>query len=144
MLDWQIIRYVSPAVDLVYNLFTSTDKAFRDREFDNLLKVYYESLSKTVRLLGSNPDELFTFENLQDELKICGNYALIMAPTLIQVSLADTSEIMNLDEVFDKSADEGGAIELTSELNDAAKVLFEQRLSDVIEDILQRGYHQKN
>lgn len=143
ILDWQIIRYVSPAIDLTYNLFTSTDKALRDKEYDNLLKVYYESLSETVRLLGSNPDELFTFDNLKEELKICGNYALITAPMLLQVSLADSSEILNLDEMFDKVAAGETTLDLTSDLNERAQLIYEQRLSDVVEDILRLGYYRK-
>lgn len=130
-------------MDLLYNLFTTTDKALRDFEYDNLLKGYYESLSKTVRLLGSNPDELFTFENLHDELKICGNYALILAPMLLQITLADSSERTNLDEVFDKAANGEGSIELTSELSAETKKYYEQRLSEVIDDILNLGYYRK-
>lgn len=136
------MRYVSPGVDLVYNLFTSTDSTLRDLEFDNLLNIYYESLSNMVRLLGSDPDELFTFKNLQDELKTCGIYALITGPMVIQISLATSSEMTNLNEVFDKTVD-GGTIELTSELNKEAKNCYEQRLSEMIEDVLKRGYYRK-
>lgn len=112
-------------------------------EYDNLIKIYYESLSKTVCLLGSNPDELFTFENLQDELKTVGTFALLLAPIVLQACHADPSNVPNLDEMFDRTATEGTRIELISDLNAEAQLKCGQRLSDVIEDILKFGYFQK-
>lgn len=63
-----------------------------------MLKCYYESLSATVKSLGSNPDELFTFENLNDELRRCGNYVLIVLSIMTEVQKADSSEVSNLDK----------------------------------------------
>lgn len=98
------MTYVSPAVDLTFNIFLSTDKPFRDKEYDNLLRIYYESLSKTVRLLGNNPDELFSFDNLQEELREYGNFVLAVAPIYIQTMLADSSQVNNFDKVGDELA----------------------------------------
>lgn len=142
-MDWQVIRYVSPAIDLLYNIFTSTDKALRDREYDNILKCYYDSLSKTVKLLGSNPDELFTFENLKDDLKRCGNYALIMAPCLLQISLAESSEISNLDEMFDKAADGEATLDIITGLSENGQQEFDRRIGEVFEDVVRLGYYRQ-
>lgn len=142
-LDWQVIRYISPAIDLLYNIFTSTSKELRAKEYDNLIQLYHESLSKMVKSLGSNPDELFTLDNLKDELKRCGNYAFLLAPMLISVSLADSSEISNLDEMCDKIADGERRHELITGLSDKAQLEYEQRLNDTVEDLVKLGYYQK-
>lgn len=143
ILDWQVIRYISPSVDLLYNIFTSTDKALRAKHYDNLLEIYHKSLSRTVKLLGSNPDELFTLNDLKDELRICGNYALLLAPMLISVSLADSSEISNLDEMCDKIAEGETRHELITGLNEQAQFEYDQRLNDVVDDLIELGYYQK-
>lgn len=143
ILDWQVIRYISPAIDLLYNIFTSTDKALRVKEYDNLLETYHNSLSHMMKQLGSNPDELFTLADLKDELKICGNYAFLLAPMLISVSLADSSEISNLDEVSDKIAEGETRHELITGLNDKAQQEYEKRLNDVVDDLIALGYYQK-
>lgn len=142
-LDWQITRYLSPATDLLYNIFTSTDKALRDTEYENMIKLYYESLSKMVKLLGSNPDELFTFENLKEELKKCGNYALIMAPMLVEISQADSSEITKLDEVLDELTEgkDKGSLNLITSLSEKGQLEYERRLGDVFTDIVRLGYY---
>lgn len=142
-LDWQVIRYASPAIDLLLIIFTSTDKAFRDKEFDNLLDCYYESLSTTVKLLGSDPNELFTFQNLKDEIKRCGNYALMLAPSVIQVLQADSSEISNLDEIMDEVARGERQIELTGSLGGRGQLEYDRRLNEVFEDIVRLGFYRK-
>lgn len=141
-LDFQIIFYGSPAIDIFYNIFSSTDKALRDKEYTNLIKLYHESLSKTVKLLGSDPDELFTFENLLSELKRFGVYALLMSPMLLQVSLAHSNEISNMDEMFDKVAEGESKINLVTELSSEGQSEYHRRLNEVFEDVIQLGYYQ--
>lgn len=143
ILDWQVLRYLSPAIDLLYNIFTSTDKTLRDSEYDNLLKLYHDSLSKTVRLLGSAPEKLFTLDDLKDEMKRCGNYALLLAPMLIQVSQADSSEISNLDEMSDKIAEGETRQELITGLSEHAQQEYDRRLNGVIGDLIRLGYYHK-
>lgn len=115
---------------MVANIFTSTDKSLRDMEYENLLQLYYDSLFKTVKLLGSNPNELFTFENSQSELKRCGLYALLLSPLSIQISQADASELTNRD-------DETG---LVGGLSEIRQIEYERRLNGVFEDVTRLGY----
>lgn len=143
ILDWQVIRYISPAIDLLYNIFTSTDKALREKEYENLLEIYHSSLSRIVKQLGSNPDELFTLANLKEELQICGIYGFLLAPMLISVSLADSTEISNLDEMCDKIAEGERRHELITGLNDKAQHEYEERLNDVVDDLITLGYYRK-
>lgn len=138
-----MIRYISPAIDLLYNIFTSTDKALREKEYDNLLEIYHSSLSRIVKQLGSNPDELFTLANLKEELQICGIYGFLLAPMLISVSLADSTEISNLDEMCDKIAEGERRHELITGLNDKAQHEYEERLNDVVDDLITLGYYRK-
>lgn len=135
---------MSPSIDLSYYLLTCIDKAVRDKEYDNLLKLYYESLSKTVKLLGSDPDKLFTFDDLQDELKKYGMFTLTMAPMLIQTSLADSNEMSSFIEVNDKKAIENYEQELITGLNETAQLEYARRLNEVFEDVVDKlGYYHK-
>lgn len=97
-----------------------------------------------MELLGSNPNEMFTYENLQSELKEYGNFALVMASMLIQISQADSNEIVNLDEISDKMAGGECRQELITDLKEQSKIIYAQRLSDVIEDIIRLDYYKKN
>lgn len=139
ILDWQVVRYSSPATDLIYNIFTSTDKAFRDKEFNNLIDLYYKSLSETVKLLGSNPEKLFTLDNLKDELKRCGNFALIIAPTVLHVSQGDPNDVANKNEMIE--SDDG--FQLVTGLSDERQKEFGRRVNEMMEDIVQLGFYHK-
>lgn len=87
----------------------------------------------TVRSLGSDPDKLFTFQNLHDELKRCGNLTLILAPMLTEILLADSSELSNLDE--------GDYKDFFAGLS--GKDQYAHRLNEVFGDVLRLGYYRK-
>lgn len=72
-----------------------------------------------VKQLGSEPDELFTFEKLIEQMKICGNYALLLAPVMLHVSLR-----------YETDADK-------------AQTEYDQRINDLVEDILAFGHYKK-
>lgn len=141
-LDFQIIFYGSPAIDIFYNIFSSTDKALRDKEYSNLIELYYDSLSNMVKLLGSKPEEIFTFEDLLNELKRFGVYALLMTPMLLQVSLAHSNEISNMDEMFDKVAEGESKINLVTSLSSEGQSEYCRRLNEVFGDVIKLGYYE--
>ncbi|XP_055296755.1 uncharacterized protein LOC129565669 [Sitodiplosis mosellana] len=45
IIDWQICRYSSPVLDIVYYIFLSTTRELRGRNYNIYLKTYHESLS---------------------------------------------------------------------------------------------------
>lgn len=116
---------------------------FRDKEYENVLKLYYESLAKTVRLLGSDPDKLFTFANLKDELKRFGNYLLIMSPLWISTTQVDPSEMTGMDEMFDEAEDSEITTDLISGFNKEGQREFERRINGLLEDVIELGYYRK-
>lgn len=73
-------------MDLLYNIFTCTDRTLRDSEFDNLLCMYYDQLTSNIRKMGSDADELYSYDDFMDGLRICGNFALLTAPMLLLLS----------------------------------------------------------
>lgn len=143
ILDYQTIAYVSPAYDIFHNIFNSTDKSLRDAEYDNLLTLYYETLSKTIRTLGSNPDELFTFANLKSELKRFGNYALIMGPLwVLETQQQPGSHEVFTDDMFDKPVGVKNEPALGSDLRENGQE-FARRINELMEDVVRLGYYRK-
>lgn len=47
--DWQFSRYASPATDIILSLFACTRRSLREKHLDELVKIYYESLSSFLR-----------------------------------------------------------------------------------------------
>lgn len=96
-----------------------------------------------VKLLGSNPDDLFTFDDLKAEMKRCGNFALLMSPMLIQISKADSSEAPDFEEMFDKMQKGDNNQEFITGLSTAGQLKYDQQINDAVEHIIDLGYYQK-
>lgn len=45
LIDWQMSRYASPALDITYYIFVSTTRELRRHNYNVYLKTYHESLS---------------------------------------------------------------------------------------------------
>jgi thiamine kinase-like enzyme len=97
-LDFQLSRLASPVYDLSYFLFTCLSEDDIPN-FDEIVNVYYESLSEFLRKLGSDPDKMFPFEELQKQWKRFSLFGLTMLPAIIKVCLSDKDEVNDLAEV---------------------------------------------
>lgn len=131
-------RYTTPVLDIVYFIFTSTDKQLRTEQYENLIRIYYEHLSQHLTRLGSNPEKLFTFNDLLDQLKRFGRYGLVMATMLIPMVTTETKDIPNMDELSEQ-IHRGDTFDGTmiKEVN----IAYKDRMSDVIRDTLSLGYY---
>lgn len=49
LIDWQFARYASPVVDIILCLLSCTRKELRDKHYDELVMIYYESLSSFLK-----------------------------------------------------------------------------------------------
>lgn len=80
--------------------------------------------------MGSNPNELFTFDDLNNELLTCGAYALLKGPMLYQIALADLP-------------DETGQQSFNSRMSDEHQQEYDRRIRGLLEDIVRLRYHEK-
>lgn len=141
--DWQIIRYASPVTDLLNNLISSTDKKTRDEEIGNLFRDYYEQLSSNIGKMGSDPMKLFPYDAFERELKLCGNIAFLMAPMIIEISLAEPKDVSDLDDMSETLANGEQSLSLIQGLSDNAKLIYHKRINECIGDLIKHGYFQK-
>lgn len=139
LLDWQFTHFSSPALDLLYNIFSSTDKQFREKHFEELLQTYHSSLSTTIEKLGSDPDKLFSYENLQNELKRFGEFTLLVAPMLILVKIANPTDINPMDE-YSACVERGEDTDLIKDLDEETEEKFGKLFNDLFNDLLDLGY----
>ncbi|XP_068155397.1 uncharacterized protein [Drosophila tropicalis] len=97
LVDFQLIRHSSIALDVANLLYCCTTKEMRDLQLQSLLKIYTEELFKWLELLCSNlPDYCNTLEKFQDlfaaELKTYGRFALGLALDIIPISTCSSED----------------------------------------------------
>lgn len=137
------MRYSSPATDLMYCIFTSTDKATRDKEFDYLLRIYYDRLSKNIQKLGSDPNVLYSYEQLKRELPLCGDFLLVLLPMLTQLSLVEARNASEVDDTFDVCVRGAVRPDLLVGLNANAQIEYRERINACFGDLVKLGCFQK-
>lgn len=138
-LDWQISRYCPPALDLLYNIFSSTDQQFRTEHYEKLLKTYYSSLSDTIKKLGSDPNKLYTYENLEAQLRKFGEFALFCGPMLIQVKVANAEHVGNLDD-YAELVEKGEEPDLIKFDDEKTLMEYSKWINELITDLVDYGY----
>lgn len=134
LFDWQISAVTSPALDLSYYLLTSTTKELRAR-YEELLKVYYDSMSTLITKLGSDPKKLFPFDELKRQMKQFGVYGVIMTPILLQVIVSDSKNIVDMNSI-----DENTEVLDIATIDDSSKIKFRERVSDALQDAMRLGW----
>lgn len=125
---------------MLYNLFTSTDKKLRDEHYENLLKHYHSSLSEAIEAMGSDPKALFTFDDLQNELKRFGKFAFLSSPLLIRIMLADPKDIRNYDDLKPHE-EELKRDQKYAALDENADLKYRDRINGVVGDLIRYGYY---
>lgn len=123
----------------MYNIFSSTDKPFRDQYYEKLLKTYYSSLSQTIQKLGSDPNKLYTYENLQMQMEKYSDYALLLAPMIIGIRVAKAKDVVNLDN-FAEMIDRGEDADIIGQFDDETEEEFSRQINGLITDLHNYGY----
>lgn len=141
IVDWQIAQYCTPAADVSYFLFTSTEKCLRDQHYDDLIRIYYDSLAELINRCGSDASKLFTFDNLQEQLKRFGKYGIVMAPMLMQVITVQPNDIPDLDEMARNAGNETSEqLENVDGWVNQSNPVYHKRMSEVIRDYYSKNY----
>ena len=135
LLDWQLARYGSPALDLSFFLFICTDKKLRDRHYDDLLKMYYYSLCLRLAELGTDPRKVISYEAVQSELRTCAIFGLNMALPILYVLTSEAEDIPDW-ECYGE-CDDGLKMMDYSSRNEE---MYNRRVRDIVTDFAEKGY----
>ncbi|XP_026462580.1 uncharacterized protein LOC113364307 [Ctenocephalides felis] len=139
LLDWQISRYSSPVLDLVYYIFCCTEKQLRKRHYETFLHIYHGSLSSFLHELGSDPEKMFPYRALQDQLKEFGKFGILMSLMVIQAMVMQPEETPDLDEVA-RIMEEDPENMKFMDPSAASEVIYKSRMRDIIKDMDRLGY----
>lgn len=141
-IDYQDTRYCSPVNDLTYFIFICTDKSLREKHFDDLIKIYYQSLSKLLNRLGGDAESQFPFKTFLDHLKKFGKSGVLSGCCAISLlyfkadkmgAIAEKLQNFDRNEILE-------IIEMYKELNKDDIDEINQRIRDIIHDGVKLGY----
>ncbi|XP_067004270.1 uncharacterized protein [Anabrus simplex] len=91
-IDFQMSRFVSPALDLQYFLHTSPCEVVRTRCVDQLLQCYHSKLDETLRTLKCEAD-IISLEQLTSDMNDKDFVGLLTSLTVLHIVLADKNAL---------------------------------------------------
>lgn len=138
LLDWQIIRYTTPVLDIIHFLFVCTNEKFRLQHYDNMIQVYYKSFREHLERLDGKPGEQFPYTALIRQLKFYGKYGLIISALMIPILWSeDNSSVLDTDN----SEINGMTFEGESSMSSMkCKVNYKDQMVGVLSDLIRLGY----
>lgn len=128
-MDWQLVRYGSPVLDLLYFIFCCTDEALRERHYDEMIRIYYTALKDLLEKVGSEAMDLFPLTALLRQMKTFGRFAVIMAALDVPILCTDPAKIQS-------HGDAAAAFAASPE----AQRRYAYRMGGVIRDAIKYGY----
>lgn len=91
--------------------------------------------------MGSDANKLFSYDDLQDQLKKFGSYALIISPMLLHILTTKSEDIPDLDKFAEEMKDKSPEEVMKGFLQSGSHDLYNTRLRDVFQDVLRLGYY---
>lgn len=138
-IDFQLMRYGSLTLDLVYALYLSLPHKLRKTHKTELVRFYYESLLKQLRLYGPLPKELKSEENLwqliQNDLQTFSKFALYTGMDMIPILTCDGEEAPDVYEEEEDVPHVTQAPELGIPINDSCR----QTMVDLVVELVDEG-----
>ncbi|RZC42278.1 uncharacterized protein BDFB_013627 [Asbolus verrucosus] len=136
LLDWQIAKIGSPILDLSYFFYACSSKEVL-YDLKKFLKIYHDNLSKTLKEAGLDPEEVFSYSELEAQWKIYSKFGLFMALFVVKIILSEVEEAPDLSELA-KSGKSILESVVSSESVNAEKV--DKRIADIIIFMTEHDY----
>ena len=135
IIDFQLARVASVAVDISFFLYSCTSQTLRENHYDTILKAYHESATSIINDLGADAEKVMSWQDFQDELKQFARFGCGMGIESLPMSLIEDDEVADLDEIKENAV-------LTDVWNikpfeEASK---RQRIAEMFKHAIDQGY----
>ena len=94
LIDYQLLGYNTPVLDILYLLYTSTDRQFRNKHMEYLKDLYYKSLKNHALMFDLDIETKFPRSLFEKEFKECLDFGLMIATYILPIILSDDPEVL--------------------------------------------------
>lgn len=140
LFDWQVLRYVTPVQDLVYFIFSCTDGEFRRKHYEEMIDIYYGSLSAMLTRLRHDAAELFPRSALDEQLLRFGRYGILMGMFLVPMMCTRNEELPDIEAMAHRMQESNQLNESFFKTTESNKDAYAKRIGDVVKDCIRYGY----
>ncbi|CAH1169798.1 unnamed protein product [Phaedon cochleariae] len=99
-LDFQVAGRGSPVQDLSYCFYSGASTEVL-QNFENLLRIYHDTLSTALEAYGCAVDEIYPMRTLKDEWTKYSKYGLLQSILIRKAKLTDSKDAHDLNKLLD-------------------------------------------
>lgn len=137
MIDFQLARFASPALDISFFIYSCTTQELRENHYEELLKAYHSSLGQQLTVFGLDVDQVFPYSALMDEMRQWACFGVGMGIESIPFSVMDDEEAGDLDTIQGEEAVDVTTVWILKPIKTKVGRL---RLGDMFKHAVQMGY----
>ncbi|CAH0730050.1 unnamed protein product, partial [Brenthis ino] len=124
IVDYQMVSFGSPIVDILHFLYTGTDREFRKNHMDNLKDLYHKTMTRHLEMFDLDISKIYPRSVFEKDFKENLLYGLFITLYALRLCLTDEPEIMKTDTNM-----------TSAKVNDVYKV----RVNETIEEYMEWG-----
>lgn len=143
LIDWQAALIASPVNDLATFVWWCTEKQLRDEHFDELLHIYHDEVQRVIRVCGSDAEKLFSFDDLEAQMREYSINAVSMAACAVSYMITDPKDMQNLATLTKAGDEDDVNAKMLAPLTKSTEQRFKERLLDIVNDARRLGYLEK-
>ncbi|CAH0715517.1 unnamed protein product, partial [Brenthis ino] len=132
--DFQLVRYASPVTDLSYYVYMSTDQEFLSKYYQQLVNIYYGTLSAVLRQCNLDVANIYPRNILEKHLREYSVLGLLEALISMKIITAQSEEALKMTEMKYQKSEDSLQYETENHL------LYVERVNGVVNDFFERGY----
>ncbi|XP_062552390.1 uncharacterized protein LOC134217611 [Armigeres subalbatus] len=147
LIDWQLCRYGSPVLDLMYFIFTSTDAQLRAEHYEAWLNTYYESLAEYLKQLDGDAERQFPKVAFEQQLKRFGRFGLLISFLVLPIICTPNVETPDIEKHMEMAmkakeakVETPGADEKIFSHTEKSDAMFQSRVRGIIKDVVRLDY----
>ncbi|ALC49638.1 CG2004 [Drosophila busckii] len=135
MIDFQLARCCSLALDLSFFIYSCTSQELREKHYDELLRAYLNSAQDIITDLGGDAEAIINWDLLKEELKEFGRFGVGMGIESLPMSLIDDDEVADLELI-----EEDNVLTDVWDIKPFKEPAKQQRIADIFKHAIDQGY----
>ncbi|XP_072942703.1 uncharacterized protein [Epargyreus clarus] len=128
LIDYQVLQKGNPVSDLLYFFILGSDEHFREKHKDQYFNHYYEEFSKTLKRLEIDPDDVYTKEDFDGDVKEMLPIGIVIGMISLPFVTVDVQNAPSLEDGIDLQS-------FDMELSD----IFRKRFNALVKDYVNMG-----
>lgn len=143
LIDYQISRVSSPAIELIYLIFNCTDREIRSKNFFDWLDYYHKVLDDSLANFGLKSAMIYPREKLDADLRRYGKVGYGMSLLLANSLVRESSETLDMSEesqlIMEKMRQNNDILGL-SQCREETVAKLKKRFNDLCASFIEYGY----